>query len=127
MSDKNMHNIYVGRFGEGAARKYLVKQGHKITEQNYRTKSFEIDIISKDSQGEIHFVEVKTRKNTDFGYAYEYVTPKKIDKIKRGAIFYLNNKKIDCPVHFDIIEVYGRLTPFGFKTDKINYIKDVVL
>ncbi len=126
MLNKNMHNIYVGRFGEDIAQKYLKKEGHIILEKNYRGKSFEIDIISKDKNGDIHFIEVKTRKNTDFGNAYEYVTPKKLEKIKRGACIYLNINKTDCPVHFDIIEVYARLTQFGFKTESINYIKDVV-
>lgn len=126
MLNKNMHNVYVGGLGEAVAIKHLKKLNHIILEKNYRGKGFEIDIISKDDFGGIHFVEVKTRKNTDFGYAYEYVTAKKLEKIKRGAVIYLEINKLDCSVHFDIIEVYGRISPFGFKCESINYIKDVV-
>ena len=126
MLNKNMHNVYVGGLGEATAIKYLKKLGHIILEKNYRGKGFEIDIISKDGNNEIHFIEVKTRKNTEFGYAWEYVTPKKLEKIKRGAIIYLKTNKQDCPIHFDVIEVYGKITAFGFKCENINYIKDVV-
>ena len=48
--------------------------------QNYYTKYGEIDLIFKDSDTLV-FVEVKYRKNSDYGFAEESVTQAKLKKI----------------------------------------------
>jgi putative endonuclease len=63
-------NNNIGEVGEKAAKKFLKKKGFKIVELNYQNNKGrrlgEIDIIAK-KDGEIVFVEVKTRK-TDNKY-----------------------------------------------------------
>jgi len=49
----------IGNLGEDMACKFLMKQGYKIIERNYRKKWGEIDIIAT-KNNILHFVEVKT-------------------------------------------------------------------
>ena len=53
-------NKSIGDFGEARAVAYLRRRGYIITERNYRTGHYEIDIIAR-RWNEIAFVEVKTR------------------------------------------------------------------
>ena len=54
-----------GDFGEKIACDFLIKKGYKIIETNFSTKYGEVDmIVSKD--GELFFVEVKTRSIKDY-------------------------------------------------------------
>ena len=54
---------YLGTLGEDLAEKYLIKNGYKIVQRNYRNAFGEIDIVAK-KQGVLVFVEVKTRHST---------------------------------------------------------------
>lgn len=99
-------NISKGKYGENLAKEYLVDKGYKILELNYTTKLGEIDIIALD-KGIISFVEVKTRSNKNFGYAYEAVNYKKQRKIINTSIVYIKHKNIkDIQFRYDIIEIY---------------------
>lgn len=110
-----MNNIEKGKLGENIALKYIVSKGGKIIEQNYRTKIGEIDLIVK-LNGELVFVEVKSRSNINYGYPAEAVDYKKRRKITNVAKYYiLNNSLENLSIRFDVIEVY-------FKEKKINHI-----
>ena len=93
-----MNNIEKGKLGEEIAAKYIVSKGGKIIERNYKIKIGEVDLIVL-INGELVFVEVKSRSNINYGYPSEAVNYKKKQKITR----------------FDVIEVY-------LKSKKINHI-----
>ena len=57
----------LGRWGEAMACQYLAGQGYTIVDQNVRTKYGEIDIIARQPDGTLVFVEVKTRRSSVFG------------------------------------------------------------
>lgn len=57
-SKKNMHNKDLGRKGEEAAARYLVRRGYDIVERNWTCIAGEADIIAFDGDT-IVFVEVK--------------------------------------------------------------------
>ena len=101
----------LGVSGEQQAKKYLIKQGYKVLETNYKTVLGEIDIIAK-KDGFIVFVEVKTRSNTKFGLPRESVTPYKQNKIRTVATYYLKVKNmLNFNVRFDVIDILnGELT-----------------
>ena len=67
------------------------------------------------------FVEVKTRSNLSMGLPREYVNAAKQERIRKTALFYLSEKELDCPMRFDVAEVYqsgsGAL-------ERIEYIKN---
>ena len=119
-----MNTTLIGNMGECAACEYLVKKGYTIVERNYKCKIAEIDIIAYDGNGVLCFCEVKTRRNSKFGYAYEAVNAAKIHQMQLGAQSYIHAKKLDSPMRFDVIEVYGSVTAMGFVTDTINHISD---
>lgn len=56
----------LGKKGEDAACTYLERKGYVICRRNYRCRYGEIDIIAAKG-GELSFVEVKTRRNLNFG------------------------------------------------------------
>ncbi len=96
----------IGDLGEEKiAWKYRLN-GYKIIAKNFSCRYGEIDIIAlrKDT---IVFVEVKTRKNSEFAYAREAVDVKKQGRIKNTAIVYLQkNNFLDYNIRFDVAEVY---------------------
>ncbi len=84
-----MNNRQFGNFGEEIAVKYLQDNGYKILARNVHYSRFcELDIIAQYKKT-IVFVEVKTRKNNDFGTPMEAITKTKYDNIKKGALNYL--------------------------------------
>lgn len=54
----------IGKAGEEAAAEYLKKLGYPIIERNYRRKFGELDIVAKDPDGTLVFVEVKTLRGS---------------------------------------------------------------
>lgn len=94
-----------GKDGEEIAAKYLLKKGFEILKRNYRFSHGEIDIIAKDGDTLV-FVEVKTRKNLEYGEPEYAITKKKIQQLKKIAELYLFDKQIeeaDC--RFDVIAI----------------------
>ncbi len=84
-----MNNREFGSFGEEIACKYLQDNGYEILERNVHYSRFcELDIVAK-QKNTVVFVEVKTRKNTDFGTPFEAITKTKYENIKKGALNYL--------------------------------------
>ena len=110
-----MNNIEKGKLGEEIALKYIISKGGKIIERNYRTKIGDIDLIAK-LNGELVFVEVKSRSNINYGYPSESVDYKKKRKITNVAKYYiLDNSLENLSIRFDVIEIY-------LNEKKINHI-----
>ena len=110
------NNIETGKSGELIAKEYLINKGYNILETNYRNKIGEIDIIAMDGDILV-FLEVKTRRDYSYGYAFEAVNIKKQRKIINTSMVYIKYKNlIDVQLRYDIIEVY--LT----KALKINHL-----
>lgn len=68
--------------------KYLEAKGHEILFRNFKTKQYEIDIISKKSDG-IYFTEVKYRKNSQYGEPLDFVDQKKHKQMEFAAKAFL--------------------------------------
>ena len=113
IAQKNFYKKFLGRVGEKKAEKFLISQGYKILDKNYKTYIGEIDIIAKENDV-IVFVEVKTRSSDDFGSPCEAVNSKKIDKYYKVATEYLISRKLTgYACRFDVIEI---------ENDSINHI-----
>ena len=98
----------LGSWGEGIAERYLKKKGYTIIERNFRCRLGEIDIIALD-QVQLVFIEVKTRKNQNYGLPCEAVNFEKIRHLKRTANFF----KAYCTLNYtderlDVIEILVR-------------------
>ncbi len=77
-----------GDRGEDLAVELLLKSNFEIIERNYRYGHGEIDVIAKDKDVLV-FVEVKTRKNLEFGPPELAITKNKQRQIQKncGGIF----------------------------------------
>lgn len=102
----------VGNAGESEAAAYLEKQGFKIIERNFKCKTGEVDLIVTKG-GEIHFVEVKTRRTPGFGSPAEQVTFGKRLRLSRAAQYYrLGHRQFaDLNPRFSVIGVNTAATP----------------
>jgi putative endonuclease len=95
----------LGKQGESIAIQYLVKNGYRIIETNYRTDFGEIDIIAKD-KGTLVFIEVKTRKSYRFGDPKYAITQKKQRKISMVALGYLKvTRQERAKARFDVVAI----------------------
>lgn len=90
------------------AARYLKKQGYKIIERNYRTRSGEIDIIAREGETLV-FVEVKARASDRFGSAKAAVTPRKQRQVAKVALGYLKmTDQSHVKARFDVVTVTRR-------------------
>ena len=70
----------LGDRGEQVVVDYLEASGHEIVARNYKTKLFEVDIISRKNEV-LYFTEVKYRSDHDFGEALDFIDKKKQQKM----------------------------------------------
>lgn len=99
-------NQATGQQGEQAAADYLLRSGYKILERNFRSRGGEVDIVARDRQGCIAFVEVKTRRSLAYGLPQQAVTTRKQRQISKGALSWLSRNRLhDCSARFDVIAV----------------------
>ena len=74
----------LGDQGEQVVADYLEASSHKIVARNYKTKLFEVDIISRKNEV-LYFTEVKYRSGQDFGEALDFIDKKKQQKMHLAA------------------------------------------
>ncbi len=95
----------LGREGEDLAARFLTKQGYRLLERNYRTRSGEIDLIAL-HDGAVVFVEVKTRTSDAFGAPELAVTSRKQQRMIKAALAYIKYKKLhQVPCRFDVVAI----------------------
>lgn len=96
-------NLTLGDRGEMAGAAYLLRAGYRILETNYRCVLGEIDVVAE-REGRLAFVEIKTRKNHDFGQPEEAVHAAKQRKLIQLAQCYLKERKEkERTVSFDVL------------------------
>jgi putative endonuclease len=102
---KDLTKIITGKEGEKIAASFLKKSGYHIIEINYRCVLGEIDIVAREN-GEIVFIEVKTRKSGELGYPEQAVGIKKQRKLSQLALCYLQGKKLtNAKARFDVMAI----------------------
>lgn len=101
----------LGQIGEELATAFLEDQGWQIIDRNYRRKGTELDIVARDPDRGVVFVEVKTRKTDSAGAAWESITERKMDRIRRGAATWLVESGTYQSIHVDaiVVEINGGL------------------
>ena len=100
-------HLRTGRWGEKQAEKFLKKAGYKILGRRVRVgRHDEIDLIARQGDDTMVFVEVKTRKNENYGRPAAAVNREKRHKLSRAAVSFLQKRKLRPPyIRFDVIEV----------------------
>ena len=82
-----------GMAAEEAAALFLEGKGIRILERNFRSYHGEIDIIAKDNEFLV-FIEVKTRKNENYGRPIDAITFYKKKHFINSIEYYLYKNKI---------------------------------
>ncbi|HET6992300.1 MAG TPA: YraN family protein, partial [Bacteroidia bacterium] len=100
-------NQKLGQWGEDAAVRFLRGKGFEIREMNWKFLHLEIDIVAMDGN-ELVIVEVKTRRTDAFGEPEMFVNKQKQSKLIRAANLYLEQKKLNCEVRFDVVGIVKR-------------------
>jgi putative endonuclease len=95
-----------GARGEEIAADFLVEQGYRIVERNFRfRRKGEIDIVAREGE-DLVFCEVKMRTNGEYGLPEYAVTPMKQKTIRMIAAAYLAVRGIrgqSC--RFDVVTI----------------------
>ena len=94
----------IGDKGEEQAVMFIVSKGYKILERNFRYKRAEVDIIAQTSNLLV-FIEVKTRKNSQFGFPEQFVDSNKANMVHSAATAYLEDINWLDDIRFDIIAI----------------------
>ena len=87
-SEQKTTNKHLGDRGEQVVADFLTAAGHEIVARNYKTKLFEVDIISRKAQV-LYFTEVKYRSDRDFGGALDFIDKKKQQKMHLAVAGFL--------------------------------------
>jgi putative endonuclease len=95
-----------GKQAEDTACRYLIENGLKLIEKNYKCRSGEIDLVMQHNDS-IVFVEVRYRHNNRFGSGAESVIKRKQEKIILTALHYLQShrKSAASASRFDVISI----------------------
>jgi putative endonuclease len=101
-------HLQSGESAESLAWAFLEKRGFKLIQKNFRTKVGEIDLIMKQKSCLV-FIEVRYRKNQDFGGAAASITASKQTRIRKTALIFLQqNPGLDYKeCRFDVIAISG--------------------
>ncbi len=102
-----------GDQGEDRALAHLQRHGLTLVERNYRVArgrsrhAGEIDLVLRDRDGTLVFVEVRARKNLEAGGAAASVTHAKQARLLYAARHYLQRFDRLPPCRFDVVAIDG--------------------
>ncbi len=96
---------FKGKKNEDKAVEYLKESGYIIRERNFRSRFGEIDIIAEDGSN-IVIIEVRSKKDTKYGFPEETINQKKIKRIIKTAQIYITARGLENrQIRFDIISI----------------------
>jgi putative endonuclease len=125
----------LGAIGEKIAAEYLVEHGMEIIDRNYTRTWGEIDIVARETEGLLVFVEVKsvsyeTGKGGRGGVPYETrrpeenIHPQKLRRLSRTIETYLMSKRYEGEWRFDVMAVFVDQSK---RTAYVRHTKDVII
>lgn len=119
----------IGQRGENQARRYLEAKQYRFVTANWKCKAGEIDLVMeappvKSPSGDhgastLVFVEVRTRRPTQFGLGYETVAWQKQKKLIRAAKWYMQKARYFADARFDVVSIVDD----GSGTPEIEHIE----
>lgn len=103
----------IGDAAEGRALEYLGRHGLVLVQRNYRVargpraRGGEVDLIMRERDGTLVFVEVRARKDARFGGAAASIGATKRRSIVLAATHFLRRLASPPPCRFDVVAVDG--------------------
>jgi putative endonuclease len=120
VGDEVVTSKKVGDEAEGRALQHLLRQGLTLVERNYRVaagphaRGGEIDLILRERDGTLVFVEVRNRRNGRHGGAAGSVSHIKQRRLVFAAQCYLSRWARLPPCRFDVVAIDG---------DEVSWLK----
>jgi putative endonuclease len=108
-----------GDHAETLALEHLQRHGLALVCRNYRVargphaRGGEIDLIVRERDGTLVFVEVRARASSAFGGALASVTARKRQRVVLAARHYLAGLARIPPCRFDVVAIEGARVPWG--------------
>lgn len=102
-------SILQGNAAEDKACDFLLEQGLTLRCRNFRTRRGELDLVMQDGST-IVCVEVKYRKQNNYGSAVEFVTAKKLQRIRAAFEYYLLDNSVNSmttSLRIDVVAING--------------------
>ena len=102
-----------GDRAEALALEHLLRHGLALVCRNYRVargpraRGGEIDLILRERDGTVVFVEVRSRADASFGGALASVTARKQERLALAAKHYLASLTRLPPCRFDVVAIDG--------------------
>jgi putative endonuclease len=103
----------LGEAAEQRALDHLLAHGLKLVQRNYRlafgphARAGEVDLILRERDGTLVFVEVRARRSAAFGGAAASVGAAKQARLVRAAQHYLLRLPTLPPCRFDVVAIDG--------------------
>lgn len=107
-----------GEDAEAACYTHLRSRGLKLVTKNFSCRHGEIDIIMLDKKTLV-FVEVRFRKNDNFGGGLESITAAKQQKLRKTAELYLQQNNRYKNARFDVVSMSKSTQTNGNKQEYI--------
>lgn len=98
------NQVKKGSRGEAAACAFLIEQGFRILQRNWRYKRAEVDIIAIEAETLV-FIEVKARKTEAFGPPEAFVAPRKQRMLASAASAFCAETGYTGELRFDVAAV----------------------
>ena len=112
----------LGDRGEAVTAQYLRERGYALLASQWRCRYGELDLVARDRDGTICFVEVKLRGGDLVGLPREAVDRRKREKLRAAAEAYLSQHGLeDAPARFDVAEIYS--DP-GHRSLRLEYLEN---
>ena len=110
-----------GVWGEDLAAVYLREKGYVIIDRDWHSGHRDIDIIARKNDVYV-FVEVKTRRNDDYGSPEQAIDCKKRQNLCRAINHYIKYHHLENPFRFDVITIVGA---FGSHNPVITHLENI--
>ena len=95
----------LGARGERLAAEALARAGYRVIQPDARLPSGQIDIVAEEG-GDLVFVEVKTRRSTEYGLPAEAVNAPKQRHLVAAALEYLEaHGQLDRTWRIDVVSI----------------------
>lgn len=102
-----------GDAAEAQALAHLLRQGLSLVQRNYRvaagprSRGGEVDLILRDADGTLVFVEVRSRRDAGHGGAAASIGATKQRRLVFAATHYLRRFGSPPPCRFDVVAIDG--------------------
>ena len=110
----------VGDEAEARALAHLRRHGLELVQRNYRVargpsaRAGEVDLVMRERDGTLVFVEVRSRLATTFGGAAASVSATKRQRLIHAARHYVAHLASVPPCRFDVVAIDG---------DRVNWLR----